>query len=126
MTVRLSADGSGAEVLVRNRLPVGAAVDRFPHAGAGAAEVEDERPSPHSRDRGHSSAAATTDDQRVVHAPLREIARAARDAGIEGPATLVVGRVVDMLGRKPEPSGDVERRGFEPLTSAVRGQRSPS
>jgi uroporphyrin-III C-methyltransferase/precorrin-2 dehydrogenase/sirohydrochlorin ferrochelatase len=71
-------------------------------------------------------AAATTDDQRVVRAPLREIARAARDARIDGPATLVVGRVVGMLDGKPEPCGDVERRGFEPLTSAVRGQRSPS
>jgi uroporphyrin-III C-methyltransferase/precorrin-2 dehydrogenase/sirohydrochlorin ferrochelatase len=71
-------------------------------------------------------AAATTDDQRVVRAPLGEIAGAAHDARIDGPATLVVGRVVDLLGREQDLGGDVERRGFEPLTSAVRGQRSPS
>jgi uroporphyrin-III C-methyltransferase / precorrin-2 dehydrogenase / sirohydrochlorin ferrochelatase len=75
-------------------------------------------------------AAATTDDQRVVRAPLGKIARAAREAELGAPATLVVGRVVDILSggdvRSSMVERRVERRGFEPLTSAVRGQRSPS
>jgi siroheme synthase len=62
-------------------------------------------------------AGATTDQQRLVRAPLAQIARVARDAGIGAPATLVVGRVVDLLSHEGQM---VERRGFEPLTSAVR------
>jgi uroporphyrin-III C-methyltransferase / precorrin-2 dehydrogenase / sirohydrochlorin ferrochelatase len=45
---------------------------------------------------------ATTDDQRVVRAPLGELGRAARVARIAAPATLVVGRVVDLLGQREQ------------------------
>jgi uroporphyrin-III C-methyltransferase/precorrin-2 dehydrogenase/sirohydrochlorin ferrochelatase len=41
---------------------------------------------------------ATMESQRVVRAPLGEIADIARDAGVASPATLIVGRVVDVLG----------------------------
>jgi uroporphyrin-III C-methyltransferase/precorrin-2 dehydrogenase/sirohydrochlorin ferrochelatase len=40
---------------------------------------------------------ATTDDQKVICAPLRAIADAARDAGMTAPASLVVGNVVGLL-----------------------------
>ncbi|GAC1572665.1 MAG: siroheme synthase CysG [Candidatus Dormibacteria bacterium] len=43
------------------------------------------------------SADATTADQRVVRAPLGDIAAAARTSGISAPATLVLGQVVDAL-----------------------------
>jgi uroporphyrin-III C-methyltransferase/precorrin-2 dehydrogenase/sirohydrochlorin ferrochelatase len=54
-------------------------------------------------------ASATTARQRTVRAPLDRIARAAAEEGIEGPALLVVGEVVDAL----------PRRRLEELLSAV-------
>lgn len=45
-------------------------------------------------------ASATTAGQRTVRAPLREIAAAAVQEGIGGPALLVVGEVVDALPRR--------------------------
>ena len=45
-------------------------------------------------------ASATTARQRTVRAPLDRIARAAAEEGIEGPALLVVGEVVDALPRR--------------------------
>jgi siroheme synthase len=42
-------------------------------------------------------AGATTTDERVARAPLGEISRVARAAGLAAPATLVVGRVVEVL-----------------------------
>jgi uroporphyrin-III C-methyltransferase/precorrin-2 dehydrogenase/sirohydrochlorin ferrochelatase len=54
-------------------------------------------------------ASATTAEQRTVRAPLDRIARAAADEGLEAPALLVVGEVVDAL----------PRRRLEELLSAV-------
>jgi uroporphyrin-III C-methyltransferase / precorrin-2 dehydrogenase / sirohydrochlorin ferrochelatase len=54
-------------------------------------------------------ASATTARQQTVRAPLDRIARAAAEEGIEGPALLVVGEVVDAL----------PRRRLEELLSAV-------
>jgi uroporphyrin-III C-methyltransferase/precorrin-2 dehydrogenase/sirohydrochlorin ferrochelatase len=54
-------------------------------------------------------ASATTVRQRTVRAPLGGIARAAAEEGVEGPALLVVGEVVDAL----------PRRRLEELLSAV-------
>ena len=45
-------------------------------------------------------ASATTARQRTVRAPLDRIARAAADEGIDGPALLVVGEVVDALPKR--------------------------
>jgi len=42
-------------------------------------------------------ASATLRDQQVVRAPIARIARAASEAGIASPATLVVGDVVDAI-----------------------------
>ncbi len=49
-------------------------------------------------------AGATTTDERVARAPLGEIAGAARAAGLAAPATLVVGRVVDVLAGEGHPA----------------------
>ncbi|HEY8676648.1 MAG TPA: uroporphyrinogen-III C-methyltransferase [Candidatus Dormibacteraeota bacterium] len=74
-------------------------------------------------------AGATTDEQRIVRAPLGEIERATREAGITAPATLVVGRVVDLLHHHRQ--AKAEGREFEPLTTLMRThdwppQRAPS
>jgi uroporphyrin-III C-methyltransferase/precorrin-2 dehydrogenase/sirohydrochlorin ferrochelatase len=45
---------------------------------------------------------ATLDGQRVVRAPLRELAGAVRREGIGAPAVIVVGAVVDVLDASPE------------------------
>jgi uroporphyrin-III C-methyltransferase/precorrin-2 dehydrogenase/sirohydrochlorin ferrochelatase len=45
---------------------------------------------------------ATLDGQRVVRAPLRELAAAVRREGIGAPAVIVVGAVVDVLDASPE------------------------
>ena len=49
-------------------------------------------------------AGATTTDERVARAPLGEIARVARAAGLAAPATLVVGRVVEVLAGEGHPA----------------------
>jgi uroporphyrin-III C-methyltransferase/precorrin-2 dehydrogenase/sirohydrochlorin ferrochelatase len=41
---------------------------------------------------------ATLDGQRVVRAPLGELAKAVRNEGIGAPSVVVVGDVVDVLG----------------------------
>jgi uroporphyrin-III C-methyltransferase/precorrin-2 dehydrogenase/sirohydrochlorin ferrochelatase len=40
---------------------------------------------------------ATLDGQRVVRAPLGELAKAVSDAGVGAPAVIVIGDVVDVL-----------------------------
>ncbi len=42
--------------------------------------------------------AATTPGQRVIRAPLADIATAAQGAGVGAPAVVVIGAVVDVLG----------------------------
>jgi uroporphyrin-III C-methyltransferase len=49
-------------------------------------------------------AGATTTGERVARAPLGEIARVARAAGLAAPATLVVGRVVEVLAGEGPPA----------------------
>jgi uroporphyrin-III C-methyltransferase/precorrin-2 dehydrogenase/sirohydrochlorin ferrochelatase len=55
----------------------------------------------HGRDGGTPAAVvhrATTPQQRVVRAPLRDVAAAAAAAGVGAPAVVVIGPVVDVLG----------------------------
>ena len=48
---------------------------------------------------------ASMPGERVVRAPLHDLARAVADAGVGAPSVIVIGEVVDVLVREERPTG---------------------